>query len=108
LTGRSVSDLLELAAGVPPGAGGVGALPYLEGERAPRWNRELRAELVGLSMATGPAELARALLEAAAYGLAHIACELAGAAGTAASSPWATPPWPASRPPDWSRPCPTP
>src|SRR5207302_9766561 len=61
------------------GAGGVAAAPYLEGERAPRGSRDLRAELVGLNMATGPAELARALLEATAYGLAHIACELAGA-----------------------------
>lgn len=77
MTGRSVEDLLAAAAGVEPGAGGVIALPYLEGERAPRWNRDLRGELAGLSSATGPAEVMRALLEGAAYGLAHIAHELA-------------------------------
>jgi len=77
MTGRSVEELLALAEQVPPGARGVLALPYLEGERAPRWNRELRAELVGLSSATGPGEVMRALLEGAAYGLAHIARALA-------------------------------
>ena len=76
MTGRAVPELLDLAASVAPGAGGVLALPYLEGERAPRWDRDLRAELVGLSAATGPGEVMRALLEAAAYGLAHIAREL--------------------------------
>ncbi len=77
VTGRSLDELLALAATVEPGAGGVLALPYFEGERAPRWNRELRAELVGIGPETGPAELARALLESTAYGLAHIAAELA-------------------------------
>jgi sugar (pentulose or hexulose) kinase len=76
-TGRSVTELLELAATVPPGAAGVHALPYLEGERAPRWNRELRAELYGITSRTGPGEVARALLESTAYGVAHIARELA-------------------------------
>jgi xylulokinase len=77
MTRRSVDELLALAADVPAGARGVLALPYLEGERAPRWNRELRAELVGLSSEHTPADVARALLESTAYGLAHIARELA-------------------------------
>jgi sugar (pentulose or hexulose) kinase len=76
MTGHTVDELLALAADVPPGARGVLALPYLEGERAPRWDRRLRAELVGLSSDTGPADVARALLESTAYGLAHIAREL--------------------------------
>ncbi|MFD4832148.1 FGGY-family carbohydrate kinase [Streptomyces uncialis] len=77
LTGRAVPDLLRLAALVPPGAGGVTVIPYLEGERAPRWNRALRSEIHGLSSAAGPGELTRAALEGAAYGLAHIALGLA-------------------------------
>jgi xylulokinase len=78
MTGRPVDELLALAADIPPGAGGVLVLPYLEGERAPRWEPRLRAELVGLGAATGPGEVTRALLEGTAYGLAHIAHELAG------------------------------
>jgi sugar (pentulose or hexulose) kinase len=77
LTGRSIGELLALAAEVPPGAGGVTALPYLEGERAPRWDPALRAQLAGVSGSTGPGEVSRALLEGTAYGLAHIAHELA-------------------------------
>jgi xylulokinase len=73
-----VPELLDLAAAVPPGADGVIALPYLEGERAPRWNRDLRGELFGLSVASGPGVVARALIESTAYGLAHIANGLAG------------------------------
>lgn len=77
--GRSEADLLALAATVPPGARGVLVLPYLEGERAPRWRSELRAEVVGLGSDHGPAELTRAVLEGTAYGLAHIAADLANA-----------------------------
>jgi xylulokinase len=93
LTGRTVPELLELAATVPAGAEGVTVLPYLEGERAPRWRRELRAEVSGLSSEHGPAHLARAALEGAAYGLRHIADSLPGpfdvlvCAGSPARSP---------------------
>ncbi|HSS10649.1 MAG TPA: FGGY-family carbohydrate kinase, partial [Acidimicrobiales bacterium] len=78
VTGHQIEDLLARAEGVPAGASGVLVLPYLEGERAPRWNRDLRAELVGISIDTGPGELTRAVLESSGYGLAHIAEELAG------------------------------
>ena len=76
LTGVDESALLSLAAEVPPGAGGVVVLPYLEGERAPRWNRELRAEIVGLGSEHTRAHVARAVLEGAAYGLRQIADSL--------------------------------
>jgi sugar (pentulose or hexulose) kinase len=72
VTGRPISELLELAAEVPAGARGVIFLPYLEGERAPRWQRQLTGEFHGLRADTGPGELARAVLEGTAYGLAHI------------------------------------
>jgi len=76
LTGRTAAELVELAAEVPAGSQGVVVLPYLEGERAPRWNRELRGEIVGLGSDHGVEHLARAVLEGAAYGLAHVAFEL--------------------------------
>jgi sugar (pentulose or hexulose) kinase len=76
ITGRSVAELLRLAELAPPGAGGVILLPYLNGERAPRWNNRLRGELSGIGTATTVADLARATLEGTAYGLAHIAQQL--------------------------------
>jgi sugar (pentulose or hexulose) kinase len=78
VTGRPRSVLLELAAQVPAGARGVMFLPYLEGERAPRWQRRLTGEFHGLRVDTGPGELARAVLEGTAYGLAHIGRALRG------------------------------
>lgn len=77
ITGRSVPDLIDLAAEVPPGSHGVMALPFLEGERAPRWNPDLRAEIVGLHIDHDVGVITRALLESTAYGLAHIAQGLA-------------------------------
>ena len=77
ITGRSVPELLELAARVPPGSYGVIALPFLEGERAPRWNPDLRAEIIGLHVGHDVGVIARALLESTAYGLGHIAQDLA-------------------------------
>lgn len=77
ITGRSLPDLIDAAAKVPPGSDGVMVLPFFEGERAPRWNPALRAEIVGLHLEHGPEVVTRALLEGAAYGLAHIARDLA-------------------------------
>src|SRR3989304_1031141 len=48
ITGSPLSELLAEAESVPPGSAGVTALPFLDGERGPRWNPELRAELGGL------------------------------------------------------------
>lgn len=73
ITGRPLSELLELAAAVAPGSDGVMALPFLEGERAPRWNPALRAEIVGLHLRHDLGVITRALLESTAYGLGHIA-----------------------------------
>ncbi len=76
VSGRPISELLSMAAGVPPGAGGLLVLPYHDGERSPRWEPRLRGEMHGLTFAAGPAEIARAVLEAAGYGLRHIHEEL--------------------------------
>ncbi len=78
ITGRRVPELIELAAKVPPGSLGVMALPFLEGERAPRWNPDLSAEIVGLRIDHDVGVISRALLESTAYGLGHIAQGLAG------------------------------
>ena len=79
VSGRPIAELLLLAAAVPAGAGGVVVLPYHDGERSPRWSPELRGEIHGLSFGSGAAEISRAVLEAAAYGLRHIQQDLLAA-----------------------------
>lgn len=60
----SVYDLLNaLAATSPPGAHGLIYLPYLLGERSPRWNADARAAFVGLTMRHTRADMIRSVLE---------------------------------------------
>lgn len=73
LLDRPIPEVLALAATAPPGAGGLLFLPYLNGERAPRWDRNLRGLIAGIDTRTTAPALARAVLEGAAYGLGHIA-----------------------------------
>jgi xylulokinase len=47
-------------------------LPYLDGERAPIWRPEARGILQGLSLATGSAELARAVMRGVALSGRHV------------------------------------
>ncbi len=80
LGGRwSPDELYEAAATVDPGAGGLVFLPYLAGERAPSFDERARGVLFGLTLAHGPAEVARAALEGAAYAMRHVAEPLAAA-----------------------------
>jgi sugar (pentulose or hexulose) kinase len=66
-------SLMAEAAGVAPGADGLVFLPYLAGERSPIWDPGARGAFVGLSLGHGRAHLARAVLEAAALALRHVA-----------------------------------
>lgn len=69
LTGHSSAALAELARGCGPGAGGVVAVPWLEGARAPWWRDDASAAFAGLRPEHGPAELARAVFESVAWDL---------------------------------------
>jgi xylulokinase len=60
-----------------PGAGGLVALPYLYGERAPVWDPDARAAVVGITAATTTAELQRAFLDAVALSARDIAERMA-------------------------------
>jgi xylulokinase len=60
---------VALAETALPGAGGVMFLPYLSGERTPHDDPHARGTLFGLTAATGPACIARAILEGVAMGL---------------------------------------
>lgn len=79
VSGQTITELLGAAETVPTGSDGVLVLPYLDGERAPRWESRLRGEISGLNFNTGAAEITRAVLECAAYGLRHIHEELKAA-----------------------------
>jgi xylulokinase len=59
----------EGAFNAPPGAGGLLYLPYLLGERSPRWNHEARGAFVGLSITSSKGDVSRAVLEGVGFNL---------------------------------------
>jgi xylulokinase len=61
------------ASAVGPGADGVVFLPYLAGERTPIWDERASGVFFGLSDRHTRAHLARAVFEAVAYQLRHVA-----------------------------------
>ena len=71
--GISTEALREQAATTPPGADGVVFLPYLAGERSPIWDPTATGAFVGLTLAHGRGHLARAILEASALAIRHVA-----------------------------------
>jgi len=73
------SVLPELAATVPPGAEALLMLPYLSGERAPRWAGAPTAAFLGLTQRHTRAHLARAALEGVCLQLALVLEAMAAA-----------------------------
>jgi xylulokinase len=67
LTGRSAQDLLAEADDLDAGAGGLLALAWLGGARAPWWEPRAGLTFFGLSPAHTPAHLIRALVEGIAF-----------------------------------------
>lgn len=86
------------AAAVPAGSDGLVFLPYLAGERSPIWDPLARGVFAGLTVGHGRGHLGRAVLEAAALALRHVATpieaagielhELRVSGGTARSALW--------------------
>jgi xylulokinase len=66
---RLYEAMNRVAADVPAGAGGVMFLPFLEGERSPLWDPDIRAAFLGLSSGHTRAHLCRAVLEGVALSL---------------------------------------
>lgn len=77
--GLSHQTLGQQAAQLPPGAGGVIALDWLNGCRTPLMDGRLSGAFVGITLSTTPAQLYRALMEATAFGLRWIVDTLRGA-----------------------------
>lgn len=68
--GLSAYDLMNAeVAQSPPGAQGLLFLPYLLGERSPRWNPHARGAFVGLTIRHQHADLLRAVLEGVTFNL---------------------------------------
>lgn len=59
----------QQAAKSPAGANGLFFLPYLMGERSPRWNPHARAAFVGLTIRHTRADMIRSVLEGVTYNL---------------------------------------
>jgi xylulokinase len=68
-----LSELITEAGRVEPGAEGLLFLPYLAGERSPLWDPSARGAFAGLTLRHGRAHLVRAILEAAAFAIRHVA-----------------------------------
>ena len=75
----STDALLAEAAATPPGADGLVFLPYLAGERSPIWDPEARGVLAGLTLGHGRGHIARAILEASALAIRHVAAPMLAA-----------------------------
>ena len=73
----SLAEIGALVAAGRPGANGVTFMPYLNGERAPFVDADLRASFHGMSSSTTRADLARAVMEGTALSLRHC-CEAEG------------------------------
>ncbi len=71
--------LLAEAAATPPGADGLVFLPYLAGERSPIWDPEARGVLAGLTLGHGRGHVARAIVEASALAIRHVAAPMLAA-----------------------------
>ena len=67
--GVEFGDLVNAAAAVPAGSGGLLFLPYLSGERSPHPDPLARGAFVGLTLTHDLRHLTRAVLEGVAFGL---------------------------------------
>ena len=67
--GTSYDVIDSEATKAPHGSNGVFFHPYLQGERSPYWDANLRGSFTGLSMANTRGDIARALLEGVAFSL---------------------------------------
>ena len=76
---RSVYEQIDEAVlRAKAGANGLLFLPYLLGERSPRWNMEASGAFIGLKMNTRQEELCRAVLEGVGFNLKIILDILSG------------------------------
>ena len=66
---QNINEQVEMS---PPGSNGVLFLPYLMGERAPRWNPDAKGAFLGLRTETTRSDILRSVLEGVTMNLAII------------------------------------
>lgn len=71
-TGISHEELNRRAAQLPPGSDGVLAIDWLNGCRTPLMDGRLSGAMLGLTLATRPEQLYRAMIEGTAFGVRWI------------------------------------
>ncbi len=64
-----INKLIETS---PPGANGILFLPYLLGERSPRWNPDAKGAFIGIGLESSRADMFRAVLEGISQNLGII------------------------------------
>jgi xylulokinase len=69
----TTETLLREVEATPVGADGLVFLPYLAGERSPLWDPTARGVLAGLTLGHRRGHVARAIVEASALALRHVA-----------------------------------
>ncbi len=69
LYGERFEEMNREAGESTPGANGIVFLPYLLGERSPRWNPDAKGGWIGLKLGNTRGDLARAVLEGVAFNL---------------------------------------
>ena len=67
--GMEYEEIEKMAEMSPPGAGNVIFMPYLLGERSPRWNAAAKGVFAGLSMTSAKSDMCRAVMEGVGYNL---------------------------------------
>jgi xylulokinase len=68
---NAYAAMADLLGNSPPGANGLVALPYFEGERTPIYDPNARGVLFGLTLKHSRADMYRALLESVGFGIRH-------------------------------------
>ena len=71
--GLKKKQLEREAGAVAPDSHGLTVLPFWAGERSPNWRGDARAVISGISLATQPAHLLRAAMEAISYQFVAVA-----------------------------------
>jgi sugar (pentulose or hexulose) kinase len=66
-SGETYTSMDGLAADSPPGAHGVRFYPHLSGAGSPHWRADVWAAFIGLTLAAGPGDIVRSVLEGVAF-----------------------------------------